>query len=288
MSRLSASSQRLQPSLETLEDRCCPTGLSLNNGTLNIINDNTGSKIFITQDDANDTLRVDSDVTIGGNKILIPSFFKSSEVHNISLDLNDTGGDLFQYKLKSDLTSGKSFEGHFGYGNNDVTLALDQAHIKADVSFAWFMHPFDLSPTRPTPGSSTLVVNIGEVDSANVNLDVAFGGGSNNIGNVHLNGDLKGKADVNLGLFGGAGHDLIEVTATGQPRSHSGLRIDPNARLEVYLDGNGGNDNVDFKYAGVNKGRIDYHVDAGGDPGDAVFVSIVLRPGSTGKVVQIS
>ena len=274
-----------RPVLEALESRWCPTAVSFVNGTLTLTGDDTANTVSLRPDDANNTLRLDYDVTIGGTKFLLTTSFASDAVKEVQVDLKG-GSDTFIYKLDSDATPARSLFVDLGYGDDKATLNLTGGAVKADLYFVLVGDPVSFDPNQPPHGSDTLQADVGVVDSAKLSLFAALGGGANDVATVNLYGDLKGTADVAVSLFGSDGHDLLQVTAIGVSArgGYTGVDIDPQARLSVWLDGDGGADQLAFKYYGKNEGLLSRHVYAGGDAGDSATISVLQKAGSTGQV----
>jgi hypothetical protein len=272
------SRQSSRPALETLEDRRCPASVSLTNGILTVTGGEGRDSVYVVQDDAEDSLTVYSNVKVGGITVLLPATFASSAVHDIKIDLKG-GDDTLDYRLASDATRAKDVFADLGYGDDFAHLRLAQAAVRADLAFVLLGDKFSLDPNQPAHGNDMLVADVGHVISARLAITAAMGGGEDYV-DVALLGKINGTGGVNLGLFGSAGGDDIYVEAKN-------VTVGPKARLDVWMDGDGGDDHLSFVYSGKNDGRIGYHIDAGGELGDLQNALVQPAATSTGQVVIV-
>jgi hypothetical protein len=216
---------RFRPTLETFEDRLCPSTVSASGGVVTITGDGTNggsNTVTVRQDDATDTLRVTYDATITAivgfrpgrfdpftGRYIPPRFitvsqtinlsqnFVSSSISAINVSLGDFN-DSFTYNLVADLNHAKTMTVNLGHQNNRANINLDSggahtlhANLKIDV----------------TGGSHRDELYVNQANLAtpqNVNIDA---------------GDL-----LRLNLDGGSGSDDLRVDYRGVVSGHIDLR----------------------------------------------------------------
>jgi hypothetical protein len=236
----SLSCNRYRPTLEGLEDRCCPSTVSVSGSTLTITGDGTNggnNTVTIRQDDATDTLRVSYDATLtigyrltGGRfdpftgRWIPPRFvpitapgtlsqnFTSSTISAINVSLGDFD-DIVTYDLVSDLSHAKTLTINLGNQTNRANINLDangahslHANLKIDVTGG--IHRDELWVNQANLASAR-AVNIDAGDLLRLNLN---GGGGVDDLRVDYRGVVSGHID--LRVLGGAGVDVGHVTGT--------------------------------------------------------------------------
>jgi hypothetical protein len=232
-----------RPALELLEDRWCPTAVTLTGNALQIEGDATDNMVHIEQNDATNTLRVTYDAyrfvylgppgpwslnggwrpgltspllgslgqppfrpLLGLVKETFQQTFQSSAVQSITVSLHD-GNDTFHYELESDTRWAKSMTvnlGDHGAKQADVDLDALSSHT-LHANFA----------VTVNGGASTDVINFNQTNrqaaravniDAGVAVDVQLNGGSGvNSLNANYRGQLNGYLDMRvLGYAAGA------------------------------------------------------------------------------------
>jgi hypothetical protein len=241
-----------RPRLEILEDRCCPSGISIHGHTMLIVGGRLGNTVTVTDDgQGNITGSIDGQTASG-----------VSITHVIVR--TGRGDNSVNYHLTNPLTHSERLD--FELRGND-TLGLDfSAGVNApklDINVLGGKKDQDVTAT------------FGTITATHLNLAANLGGGDDSFLTT-LAGDLVEGARVALGANGGAGVDATTVNA-------SGINLDPDARLSVDLVGGAGNDTTNFTYSGQLNGRLTV-ASAGNTGTDTLTSNITAASGSTGKI----
>ena len=101
------------PSVEVLEGRDCPAGISLSNGVLSITGTAAVDTVTVTQDDANDQIIVQDGVQT--------VIFFSHRASTVSIGL-DAGNDQLIYRLASDYSWVKHINVTLGADHDEATF----------------------------------------------------------------------------------------------------------------------------------------------------------------------
>ncbi len=259
MSQRASNRKRIptaRPRLECLEDRSCPSSVTVVGHTLTLTGSGVGDQITITDDgQGNISGGVNGQRAVG-----------SGITHLIIRA--QRGGDTISYSLSNQLSVSETLDFHLGRGGDSLTLDLSAGVIAPKLNINIF----------GGSGSDVVSATFGAITGTHLNLRAALGAGDDQF-TATLAGNLLGRANAQFDVNGGAGNDSLQVNATE-------AGIDPAAVLGIQLQGGAGDDALTATYSGQDNGRLRIRADgAGGD--DALTGNLTLDPGSTGAVKAI-
>jgi hypothetical protein len=146
-------SGRVRPQLEILEDRCCPSGVSLQNHVLTLTGDSTNSMMTV-RDGGHGNISVEIEDGHG-------NWHDLSATGVTTINVNSNGGnDNIEYDLTNTLTSSETWNLNLGKGNDQVHLNFDQkitaSSLKINVDGGG--------------GNPDILATFGEIDGTNLQL----------------------------------------------------------------------------------------------------------------------
>jgi hypothetical protein len=249
---------RTLPGLEALEDRCCPTTLSLQ-GHMLLINGGPGNDVVTVRDDG--VGDVVASVKSGG----VTKTISAHGVQQVKINAGD-GNDSVSYQTTGVLKTSRQIDLVMGKGSDQVSLDFSKGATAPKLAV-------DLEGKT---GTDQVALKLGAVTNTNVNLTANLGAGNDHLFAL-LNGSLSGAAQVLLKVSGGAGYDGVVVEATGN--------IAAAAKLNVNVSGAAGADTLHVDYSGQLKGQLNILED-GGVGSDLVGSYVTLKAGSTGVLTD--
>jgi hypothetical protein len=241
--------------LENLEDRCCPTTLSLQGHTL-LIKGDSHNDVIAVSDAGNGNVSA-SITSQGAAKAL-----KANGVQIIEIQTG-TGNDRVDYKLTGPMTTSR-----------DLVVDLGSGFDQASLNFAKGVSAPKLNVTiNGGKGSDEVDVVFGAIKGTDLNFNANLGAGNDHL--FAALGDVSGAARVTLNVNNGAGFDGTLVEMQG--------RIGAAAQVAVNVHGGSASDTLHVDYDGQLDGKLDIHVTGG--PGDDLVASDVnLAAGSKGDL----
>jgi hypothetical protein len=245
---------RALPGLEALEDRCCPTTLSMQGHTL-LINGGPGNDVVTVRDDG--VGDVVASVKSGG----VTKTISAHGVQQVEIHTGD-GNDRVSYQTTGVLKTSRMIDIVLGKGSDQVNLDFSRGATAPKLAV-------DLEGKA---GADEVALKLGAVSNTNVNLTAHLGAGVDHLFAL-LNGNLSGAAQVLLKVSGGASYDGIVVEAQGA--------IGAAAKLGVDLAGAAGADTLHVDYVGQLNGQLNILEDGGPGP-DLVGSNVTLKAGSKG------
>jgi hypothetical protein len=261
-------SGRVRPQLEILEDRCCPSGVSLTNHVLSLTGDATNSTIIVRDGGHGN---ISAQVEDGHGKWHSLSAVGVSTVNVNSL----TGNDHIEYDLTNTLTSSETLNFNLGKGNDQVRLNLSQKisapSLKINVDGGG--------------GNPNILATFGNIDGTNLQLLARLGNASNHFNSkwdggaqfyAKFTGNETGNANVNVNVQGGDGVSGINVNVGGNIAKTAKMAISTTV---------GNNDNtIHTDYNGKLDGSLTIQ-DQVGSGWDWLESNINLTKNSTGSLV---
>jgi hypothetical protein len=261
-------SGRVRPQLEILEDRCCPSGVSLHNHVLSLTGDSSNSTIIVRDGGQGN---ISAQVEDGSGH------WHSLAANGVStIDIDSHGGnDRIEYDLTHTLTTSETLNLNLGKGNDQVRLNFDQKisarSLKINVDGGG--------------GNPDILAAFGNIDGTDLQLAARLGNSWNHFdskwgGGGHFyakfNGNETGNANVKVNIQGGDGVSGINVKVNGDIGKYARMTVNTTV---------GNNDNtVHVDYTGKLDGSltIEDHVGSGWDWLES---HINLTPHSTGSLV---
>ncbi len=252
--------------IESLEDRQLMAGITTNfdriTRTLTIAGSDAADVVSITQNDSANRLTV---TTRTANETATDQQFPAHLVNRIVVQLGD-GDDQFQYQTVRSVLKNKTIEVHLGTGNDTAKIGWAD---NGGTSFA----NLDLM-INGDDGSDAVGARIGRL-SANVaaELNIELGEGDDGFVAQTLN-PMASRSQLRINAFGDGGDDELQYFASG--------KIGWGARVDVLMNGNTGDDSIEFS----NQGQIDGALSElllGGD-GNDLFSSSVIDGSGRGSL----
>jgi hypothetical protein len=265
MSRPKARPSSFAPSLEVLEGRECPAGISLNNGVLTVSGTAGRDTVTITQ---NDDPAVNEVVVEDGRQLIV---FRANHVSVVNVGL-DAGDDLFTYQLASDYQYPKHITVWLGYDSDDAFFHFGGAT------------PYTLEDNlylsvAGMAGDDEVYADFGDFLSTSaaprLDMDLDLGNGIDTAV-VDLNGRVGPNGIAQFDLLGNSHTDTITFNQAGA--------VDATALLDVVMDGGFGNDVIDLNVAAELDGTCQYRVDGGIRGDDTVTGTVTAAAGSEGSL----
>jgi hypothetical protein len=253
---------RFIPKLEALEERCCPSTVSLNSQThlLTLTGDSSNSTIVV-RDDGRGDVQV---YGLAGATAAHPR--KYTGVTAIEMD-SKTGNDHVDYALTAALTKSEKLTLNLGKGADQVKLDFTKGVSAASLG---------ISINGAGGGGQNVTALFGAITNTNLQLAAHLGDGWNHF-TALLNGNLTGSAKADVNVVGGKGTDGISVEAKGG--------IAASARLSVEANGGAGDNTVHADYTGKLAGALAI-TEQGGTGWEWMQSTVNLAAGSTGSVVD--
>jgi len=261
-------SGRVRPQLEILEDRCCPSGVSLQNHVLTLTGDSTSSMMTV-RDGGHGNISVEIE---DGNG----HWHSLSATGVNTIDVNSTtGNDRIEYDLTNTLTSSETLNLNLGKGNDQVHLNFDQkitaSSLKINVDGGG--------------GNPDILATFGEIDGTNLQLLARLGNTANHFNSkwgggaqfyAKFTGNKNGNANVNVNVQGGDGVSGINVNVGGN--------IAKNAKVAVSTTVANNDNTIHTDYTGQLDGSLTIQ-DQVGSGWDWLESNINLTKNSTGSLV---
>ena len=253
---------RFFPNLEALEERCCPSTVSLNPQThLLTLTGDASNSMIVVRDDGHGDIQV---YGLAGATAAHP--LKYTGVAAIEMD-SKTGNDQVDYALTGALTKSEKLTLNLGKGADQVKLDFTKGVSAPSLG---------VSINGAGGAGQNVTALFGAIANTNLELTAHLGDGWNHFTTL-LNGSLTGSAKVDVNVLGGKGVDGISVEVNGG--------IAASARLSVEANGGAGDNTVHVDYSGQLAGAL--AIMEQGNTGWEWLESVVnLSLGSTGSVVD--
>jgi hypothetical protein len=253
---------RFIPKLEALEERCCPSTVSLNSQThLLTLTGDASNNTIVVRDDGHGDIQV---YGLAGATAAHP--LKYAGVTAIEMD-SKTGNDHVDYALTAALIKSEKLTLNLGKGADQVKLDFTKGVSAASLG---------ISINGAGGGGQGVTALFGAITNTNLQLAAHLGDGWNHF-TALLNGDLTGSAKADVNVVGGKGIDGISVEAKGG--------IAASARLSVEANGGAGDNTVHADYSGKLAGALAI-TEQGNTGWEWMQSTINLVSGSTGSVVD--
>lgn len=251
-------SGRVVPRLEGLEDRCCPSTILFNTHThlLTLTGDASSSTVMVRDDG-----RGDVTVTgLAGATAAHPRKFTG--VSAIEID-SKTGNDRIDYALTGVLTRSDSLNLNLGRGDDSVKLDFTRGVSAPNLNVN----------INGTGGSNQDVTALfGSIHGTDLRLAARLGAGLGHF-TENVNGNVTGKANVNMAVTGGKGSDGISVKVNGD--------IAATAHVSVQATAGSNDSTLHVDYNGKLSGHLSI-LERTGPGWDWMESDVNLKAGSTG------
>jgi hypothetical protein len=247
----------VRPALEALEDRTCPSAVTLQGHTLLVSGDPLDNRITI-QDSGNGTVRA-TVVDDNGHQ----SALTAGSVEAIEVNTGD-GDDTIAYSLAGPLTQAEKIAIRLGQGDNQTELDFSQAALNAELDVT----------VRTGNGDNQVDALFGAVAGARVNLQTYLGDGFNQF-KTQLNGPVTGNSAVSVYGDTGQGFSGLNFSEQGD--------IAAGSQVAVNFQGGASSDTFHTDYAGRLDGQLTLGV-TGGPSGNWIASEVNLAAGSTGTL----
>ncbi len=252
-------SGRVLPRLEALEDRCCPSTVSLNASThLLTLTDNAASSTVVVRDDGHGDIQV---YGMAGATAVHP--FRYTGVTGISIN-STAGNDVIDYTLTGLLTRSEQLTLNMGRSNDqvklDFTKGISAPSLKINVNGGL--------------ANQDVTALFGSITNTNLQLAARLGNGLEHF-TADFNGPLAGIANVGVNVQGGTLSDSINIQANSA--------IAASAKLSIATTVAGQSDTVHVGYAGKLAGGLSIQEKAGSG-WDWLEADVKLASGSTGSL----
>lgn len=279
-----ALSNKTRLGFDVLEERVAlsVTTTLLDNGTLQIVGDNSAEEVWITQNDDDNSLSVSwYPIVTGPQELGMPmqsQQFNLDGVDRIVVSLKG-GDDRFTYSVQSGINfTGREMLVDLGRGNDTVLFEFAGPTMVAflegdpvptglggDEPVMWPIDPpatltvsSDLSlVVLGGQGHDTVDIQLGQIaEDVNVNL-LAHMGTGNDSANVTLHGRVSAGAFLGTYMMGTAGNDALGVYSGWNPSLSEG------ATMVTNLDGGEGRDTLEHFYNGYLGGTLITYLQGG-------------------------
>jgi hypothetical protein len=245
------------PSLEALEDRTCPSTISLQSGILTITGDNSANTVTV-RDAGNGNVSVN--VKDANGHVTTKS---AKGVSDIRINANG-GDDRVNYALTGVLTKAEKISINLGNGNNRGMLDFSKGISASALTLR----------VQGGSGNDRLDTTFGAIKNTALDFRTNLGGGNDQVF-TRLNGALTGTAKVYLQTNNGPGYDGVSVQAKANIAATASLQIDTLGGTQP--------DTVHVDYSGQLNGKLTIHTQ-GGPHFSWLESNITLNAGSTGKL----
>lgn len=240
--------------LESLEDRCCPSSVSVIGHTMYILGD-AGANTVSIQDNGRGTITasIDSHTRTANN------------INNIIVNTKG-GNDTVNYTLSGQLQRSENLSLNLGDGNDTANLNFSAGQANANLRVN----------VLGGAGDDRVTATFGRFDHSNLSFRSDLGSG-NDACDVTMSGALVNRSHVNFNVAGGLGNDTIAFHANASP-------VDVEALSSLYFRiwGGRGQDNVSLDYQGRVNGKLNMLIDGQQDV-DTLTANVTLNSGSTGQ-----
>jgi hypothetical protein len=245
-------SGRVKPQLESLEDRCCPSTVAFHYHVLTLTGGSSNSTMVVRDDGHGDVA-----VTLNG---------RTTHYAGVQqIDVNSkTGDDTINYALTGRLTTSEQLSLHLGAGSDLVRLDYSRGVAAPNLTIN----------IDGGVGDQNVTALFGPITNTNLQVNANLRYGFDHF-TALFNGDLTGRANVDVDVNGGSGILGVNVQERGAIASTAQMAIDE------YLGSNNNTSHVD--YTGKLSGRLAINVQ-GGPQWDWLESTINLTPGSTGTL----
>ena len=260
-------SGRVRPQLEILEDRCCPSGVSLQNHVLTLTGDSTNSMMTV-RDGGHGNISVE--IEDGHGK-----WHDLSATGVTTINVNSNGGnDRIEYDLTNTLTSSETLNLNLGKGNDQVHLNFTQKITASSLKIN----------LDGGGGNPDILATFGEIDGTNLQLLARLGNAANHFNTkwdgggqfyAKFAGNENGKANVNVNVQGGDGISGINVNVGGN--------IAKTAKMAITTNVGNSDNTIHTNYSGKLDGSLTIQ-DQVGSGWDWLEANINLTKGSTGSL----
>ncbi len=246
-------SGRVLPRLENLEERCCPSGVSLTNHVLTLNGGSTNSTMIVSDDGHGDVK-----VTLNG---------KTTSMTGVqTVDINaPAGNDTIDYTLTNPLTKSETLNLNLGNGNDTVkmnfTKGLTAPSLKLNINGGG--------------GDQNIETDFGAITNTDLELNASLGNGWDQF-TAKFNGTIGGIAKANVNVKGGAGFDGVNVQVNGN--------IGALAEMTVAETLGNQEGTAHVNYSGKLAGKLTVELQ-GGASWNWLESHFNLKAGSTGSLV---
>ena len=252
-------SGRVLPKLEALEDRCCPSTVSLNVHThLLTLTGGAAASTMIVRDDGHGDILV---AGLAGATTAHP--LRYTGVTGIAID-STTGNDVIDYALTGPLTRSEQLTLNLGRGNDQAKLDFTKGVSAPNLNIS----------VNGGLANQNVTALFGSITNTDLQLAARLGNGLEHF-TAQFNGPLAGNANVGVNVQGGTLSDSINVQANAA--------IAATARLSVQTTVAGESDTIHVGYAGKLAGGLTVQEKAG-NGWDWQEADINLASGSTGSL----
>jgi hypothetical protein len=248
--------------LEALEDRTCPTSLSLSGTTLTITGTPTDNTVVVRdQGNGNVTAYLE---TAQGKMI---NTLSARGVQTITIN-SIKANEVVDYTLAGPLTTSYAHTLNIatGSGKNEVNLNLAAGFANST---------FNLNLQTGT-GTDVIDAVFGGIANSHVNANVLLGTDQANVA-VQMMGGIKGISVFNVNEKGGSGVDSLAFAMNGT--------IASGAAVNVALTGGTRSDTMNTSYTGLLAGKLSL-VTTDGSGGDKDTSNVIVASTSTGTLVD--
>jgi hypothetical protein len=247
-------------SLEGLEDRTCPTTLSLQGTTL-VITGNATDNTIVVRDLGNGN--VDASLENSHGKVI--DTLDAKNVQTITIN-SFSGDENVDYTLTNTLKTAKPHTLNISTGNGENNVKLNLAKGVTDSTLNVNLHT----------GSGFDVINavFGAISASHVNTNVDLGNGIAQA-NLQVSGAVTGDSVFNVVEKGGKGFDGLNFDMNGTIAAGSAVNVD--------LTGGTNSDTLDSSYHGLLDGKLTILAKGGGG-GDWNDSYVGVSTDSTGSL----
>ena len=258
---------RVRPQLEILEDRCCPSGITLHNHVLSITADSTNNTILV-QDHGQGSITAKITDGKGHTQTL-----NATAVNVIDIN-SSTGNDRIEYDLTNTLTNSETLNLNMGKGEDQVRLNFGQKISAKNLNIN----------VDGGGGNPDVLATFGNIDGTNLKLAARLGNSSNNFDTkwdgggqfyAKFTGSETDKANVSVNVQGGNGISNLNVLANSN--------IAAGAQMAITTAVGNGDNTIHTSYTGQLNGSLTIQ-DQTGSGWDWLDSEINITKGSTGSL----
>jgi hypothetical protein len=246
-----------RPTLEVLEDRTCPSSVSLSGHTL-LINGNNSDNFIVIRDQGNGNVSASVVNGNGAKSVLNAKGVNLIQVHS------GNGDDKIDYALTGPLTHPEQIALQLGQGDNQTKLNFQKGAIKSHLTVS----------VKTGDGDNQVDAIFGAITGGKVDLKTYLGDGFNQF-RVKLLGDVTANANVSLYGNAGTGFSGLSFDETGT--------IAAGSKVAVNFQGGPSSDTFHENFRGRLDGLLVLRVN-GGKSGDWIASDVALAAGSKGSL----
>lgn len=241
--------------LESLEDRCCPSAISIVGHTMYVMGD-PGNNVVSIQDNGRGTITatIDARSRTGSN------------INNIVVNTG-RGDDTMTYTLTGPLQRSQRLSVNLGEGTDQATLDFSQGAVNANLGLT----------VLGGGGNDRVTAQFGRFDRSNLNCRADLGNGNDTF-DATLRGAFVNRSRANFNVSGGLGNDTVAFHANA-----TAIDVDALSSLYFRVFGAQGQDNISLDYAGQVRGKLNVQVSGDRDV-DTLNANVTLNSGSTGQL----